>query len=675
MLLAVAMVGPRPVKKRRRYAQQPSPNARVEDHSFERDELPDDESDDDWIADDTHSLDLEADEGDEELSSERDVDLDAHSDDVNDVEDTGSAEIGNRTKSREWIRLEDGAVPGANSYPRKDDILAEYQRGLLTMDMQGVPCRPARKSDAREIPLPATEDFELDEIDTSSDDNYDEDDVEADDDDDDDDDQDDDVDGVDRGDESGSDPENGADQTVEFGESGDGRGQAKTPRSRPESVVGGEAYAHFLAAILAEDSPPAASLPGPFSSLLDDDFDADFDYLTAAAQTTEDPLEYRDDKAVHVSRREIVQLVSGAPARRRRHRNIAPSATSGGVAVRSVPLLLPRPDQGPNRPHELDIFQAGLPEPQHSSIFQLRPSYGAFPGGHPWTGFESNAMSNLTFARIREQLNIHVLLLVHVHATSSDTNVKSDTASMLRQMLEMRDLSHTYKSMFEPHRRRHEDPLHDSVGEDPAPVETCFGIPALDMVSSFLADSNAGQMGAMSLLERFRPFSDETTHTALSARISEPKFSSASEADLPWTVEDDFLLAMTVAKHTVDFGDESKDLLPHREVRDCERRMRYLSSRRCGDNPVKHQVHLLTLNQTPLSKEEIDIVKTALLQHGSDAEGNESRSRDIWKLIQRDFLPHRDWRQLERTWGWRESRRIYKKRSLQKKRKHAVGSN
>ncbi len=110
-----------------------------------------------------------------------------------------------------------------------------------------------------------------------------------------------------------------------------------------------EDYANFLQAILADDTRSPTALPPAISSFLDED-DADFDYLTAVAQTKEDPLEYRNDKAVHVSRREIVDLVGGHPARRRRLRRSGITATGVREARRKVAAPCPPTASGPVAP-------------------------------------------------------------------------------------------------------------------------------------------------------------------------------------------------------------------------------------------------------------------------------------------------------------------------------------
>jgi hypothetical protein len=652
-----------PVRKRPRYIPHAHSDERGNLDAFERDELPDDESDQDWVAHESLSGDQgEGGTDDGSDSATDDGDEYVENDHVDDEKTAGLLDLssaGNATAQQ----------PGPNcsvaSRLNSSGLLLEQPSLMAPGTRDVVGARSVKIGAAARQPT-WPENFELDEIETSSDDNYD-DDLEGEgaesDDDDDEDDYESDADGFDES-ESDAGDRTGRPNSLS---STDRRAPGKASRGRAESPVGGRDYAQFLATILAEDSPPMASVPGSFSALLDDDFDADFDYLTAAAQTTEDPQEFRNDKAVHVSRREIVQLVSGRPARRRRHRNIMPAAPSRSMPAGSFPN--PQSSNGAFTPHCLNPAFGTAPRIQQPALLQPRPAQGVIPIIHPWLGNADEVISEMTSARIREQLNIHVLLLAHVHAASHDAKAKTDTASLLREILEMRDLSQRYKAMFEPHRRDHEDTLHARVGRDLAPPETCFAIPALDVAAEFLADSYAGVSNANQSLERFRPFGDESVHRALAARITDSALLSDSEPGPPWTVEDDCLLAMTVAKHTIDFGDESKDLLPHRETRDCERRMRFLSSRRCGENPVKRQVHLVTLNQTPLSKDEIEIVKAGLLRYGNGFERDESRRRDLWKLVQRDFLPHRDWRHLERTWGWREARRAYKQRSLQKSKK------
>lgn len=119
----------------------------------------------------------------------------------------------------------------------------------------------------------------------------------------------------------------------------------------------------------------------------------------------------------------------------------------------------------------------------------------------------------------------------------------------------------------------------------------------------------------------------------------------------PWNAGDDNLLGLTIAKYGRDFGESSKDLLPHREEEDCRMRVRYLSSRRCGDNAVKRQVLLLSL---PLRPEEMRLIEEGAKRYGNldDCE--------TWKRIQREFLPGRDWLHLQKVYNWRMQRRKYK---------------
>lgn len=514
---------------------------------------------------------------------------------------------------------------------------------------------------------------------------------------------------------------------------------ADDSRQKEACTEGGEEYAKFLSAILMEDSPPTAGPQDASMSLLDDDFDADFDYLTAAAQVIEDPLEYRNDRTVHVSRKELVQLVSGLPPRRRRHRKnsqgvainngsyphapvtglLPPWATEGTGGLEYLahrPSFVPArgPDDSvPQETHETTseyltharpsaqipglhgetLQPATAPSAQQTAVAQMGQTrehslaYGCFgkervrnstallaPRPVAQIPLQS-VLSVENIAILQHQINLQVIMLAHVHLSAKDQSSKDLTSSLLRDLLQMRDTSREYKNKFESLRRSHELPLHSSIGAQPS-IETYFAAPALELAPAFLQDAKSDEYEAERLLERFYPFAPASIHKALMARSPPPKYSRASEAELPWTLEDDLLLAMTVAKHTVDFGDSSKDLLPHRETLDCERRMRYLSSRRCSDNLVKRQVHLMTINLQPLSKDEIELVKLGLKQYAGvgsndDAfENGQIDSREVWKLIQRDLLPHRDWRQLQKTWGWRESRRRYKQKARQKQSRH-----
>lgn len=138
---------------------------------------------------------------------------------------------------------------------------------------------------------------------------------------------------------------------------------------------------------------------------------------------------------------------------------------------------------------------------------------------------------------------------------------------------------------------------------------------------------------------------------------------------LVWTPADDFLLALTIAKYGREFGELNKDLLPHRDEEDCHRRVRYLASRRCGDNPVKRQV--LYLN-SPLQPEEIRLMEEGVRKfgHADDCE--------TWKRIQHELLPNRGWSHLQRIWNLRQSRRKYKanyRAKLAEKRRTRIATN
>lgn len=762
----------RPVKKRGRYASLQPSESSVRSDIFEVDELSDDESDSDWREEDCETDDvgddIDDDDVDENPSQLRGNDTAADS--YCDLE--ASCDRGDETRktsrndvNRRWANGEnDHAIPcddkpnGNCAQLRRLNFDSCLSGSMVNSPFlhAGVNEMPPATSDelfqtskdcalpCAELPPPGSleESFEQDELDTSSyessaisslysnDEEGSSDDVE-----------DPDLEENTNGpiEEQPSESRVGEEDEnhLTTGSDGDGiksvndgyRGSSQQScfhRDRKKDIAneGGEEYARFLAAILAEDSPPSANPRDPYSSLLDDDVDADFDYLTAVAELTEDPLEYRNDKAVHVSRREIVQLVSGVPTRRRRHRKtnhvIVGNANTLPVAVPGAPLRWhPQGStsifdatrhwntefQDSTTSNNMSVARpfiaahcadaaipvahmpvadpaAQLCYPQSAYNISTSRSYKK----HKNVGAGASLLAPRPVAQIplhailtpgaiavlQYQLNLQVVMLANVHVFAEDSNSKDHTASLLRQLVQMRDISREYKNMFEPLRRTHELPLHSSIGTQP-PVETYFAAPAVDLVEAFLADAASGQCIPKQLLERFYPFAPLAVHRALMQRAPPPKYSRSFEAELPWTVEDDLLLAMTVSKHTVDFGEDSKDLLPHRDTGDCERRMRYLSSRRCSDNPVKRQVHIMTTNLQPLSRDEIELVKFGLEEFAGLKTSNETDKtsaigkREVWKFIQRDLLPHRDWRQLEKTWGWRESRRKYKKNARHKR--------
>jgi hypothetical protein len=733
-----------PIKKRRTSGQTATP---APHDAFERDELSDDDSD--WRAPPDGAAD--GDDGEAEGDEEEGDD----EEDGDEGEDGKSSDdvAGSASKVAHDPPTRSACDPGGRgrSTSERNDALPGGTRFHVSADLPG----PAKERSGTAPANPAFDGFERDELETSSDDDDDDNLYDIDDDgddagDEDDGDDDDDDDGDDgdagQGEEGGArvDDPAGSPSSLQR----DGRGE------RVESADGGEDYQTFLRAILAEDAPPTAALPAAFSTLLDDDVDEDFDYMTAAAEQVEDPLEFRNDKTVHVTRREIVDLVAGAPTRRRRRHRAAAGAARRHAAHSPAslqplqasmparqspyaPLLAPpadaahHPAQPPppravcaHTPHmhvvppvlggsHVAAGTAAGPAVAAAAAAAAHPGaaphpspffapHGGCAGACAMTGAAAGAGPYLHFAppvpgtfvlpppqlalaprpeapplsaaefwarhvpTLHQQLNVHVLLLAHVHSRAAEAGAKETTASLFRELLHLRDVSRKYKNVFEPMRRKFEDPLYAGVGQQPVP-DSHFATPSLDVADAFLADAAAGKDDAAMLLTRFQPFADRSFNAALAPPLGGPhaNLSLAADQAMPWTAEDDQLLALTIAKHSIDFGDNWANLLPHRTVDACQKRMRYLSSRRCRDNPVKAEVHAMTSSVQPLSRMEIGIIRDGLARldpsRSLDDLDGDGPGADVWKLVQRDMLPHRDWRQLEKMWGWRQARRRHKR--------------
>lgn len=188
---------------------------------------------------------------------------------------------------------------------------------------------------------------------------------------------------------------------------------------------------------------------------------------------------------------------------------------------------------------------------------------------------------------------------------------------------------------------------------------SAYNLPVLGLLEQFISDCKTANLQEMpsGVLSRFAPFNAPHISQALRSRSHGRHYSPSSfrAGWFPWTAEDDQLLAMTMAKYGSNKVSQfSRDLLPHREEEDCQARVKYLSSRRCPDNPVKRQVMLIT---SPLNTFEIEQVTRGLSMFGR---GGNTDDASIWKQIQAELLPGREWSHLQKLWHWRETRRKYK---------------
>lgn len=410
---------------------------------------------------------------------------------------------------------------------------------------------------------------------------------------------------------------------------------------------GGDAYKMFLRSVLGEGETPEENRMPAISALLDDDDDFDFDYLRESALVDDDPFEYRDDRGVHVSRREVVQLCNGLDnSLRPRTRRAAPVARIV-VPPRSAPV------------------GATAPVVDHASLSLLR-----------------------------DQLRMHVHLLAAVHADAAllsrteqaqralpQRNIDDakralqTTTSLATSLIAMRDASVNFWSLIAPYRDAHERAKRASTPfcglVQAAPFASAFDSPALCSLSQFVqccAQADATRDTPLSLVNRYPTL----LHPQIASKLAPRPLrrSAKSERAPPWAPSDDNLLALTLRKHSRQFGAASLDLLPHRTTADCDNRVRYLSSRRCADNAVKRFV---LANSSALSKHELTVVQDALarlpIEKHSDA--------DTWKSIQRLHLPAREWSYLQKMWQLRESRRKYKANYRRKNRaaRHAASAD
>lgn len=475
-----------------------------------------------------------------------------------------------------------------------------------------------------------------------------------------------------------------------------------------DEQAGPDEYQQFLMGLLADTGDPRGAsdeagangitggLPPPSWALDDDD---DFDYLRESARVQDDPLEFRDD--LQVSRKELVQLFSNSTAgglrRQTRHSRIAqgsrqrqPSAAvpmSGAIAASSV--VVP----------SVQMPTAIIPSLRASSAEPL-PAQNSFASfiAPPHASFMNLPAHSLY--QFREQLSVHVQILTTIYAETKKAsrtigdkrpgNSSQETADvrtihaaanrsemLLRGLVENKKVSALYHQAVGTNLSRlkgfSERLLHRDRNSS-FTYESCkfsvYNLPVLDLLEPFISDCMTADVADMpaGVLERFKNFDRPDIAQALRARPHGRQYSASGSRPgwFPWTAEDDRLLAMTMAKYGSDeVGQFSKDLLPHRQEDDCQTRVRYLSSRRCPDNPVKRQVTFIT---SPLNKDEVELVRHGLIKFGRG--NNEDPS--VWKRIQAELLPGREWSHLQKLWNWRETRRKYKAKyrakSYQKKK-------
>lgn len=458
-------------------------------------------------------------------------------------------------------------------------------------------------------------------------------------------------------------------------------------------------YQRFLRGLLAESASiehrdnsrgAGEEIQGsaePPSWAMDDD--EDFDYLRESARVHDDPLEYRDD--YHVSRKELVQLLSsGKGTNLRRHTRHA-KARSNGRGVRdtsaappiSIPLSVLQPALGVTGASPAVPTAVGasitpvVPSPANVQV----PTFVAPPAA----GY--GCLPPATMLRYREQLGVHVQILTGLHANlmakvktaeegRSAGNSQPDepdlaaakqsvkrSETLIRGLIDNKRVSTLYHQVvatnmarLKPFEENIVNPAKNAMLRFENMRRSVYSLPVLDLLEPFLRDCTTMPASSLpaSALQPFQRFNRPDIAQALRPRRGQRHYvgSHTKPGWYAWSSSDDALLAMAIAKYGSDNVEFSKDLLPHRQNEDCLTRIRYLSSRRCPDNPVKRQVMLVS---APLSKAELEIVQKGLVMYGGNTDDPE-----VWKRIQRNLLPGRAWPYLQKLWTWRETRRKYK---------------
>lgn len=430
--------------------------------------------------------------------------------------------------------------------------------------------------------------------------------------------------------------------------------------SGPVSPSRDMTYAQFLQAL----NPSTATTPVPpeaFNQLLDDD--DEFDYMREAANVQDDPLEFRND--LPVSRREVAQLLS-----------------ERDLALRSQRKQRPKRGAAAARPPAGSISHVQNIVPAHAPVVVGGRAGVAAPAPMPMQSLPLlpgtiMPLNPLSIAHFQEQFKAFLQILAHVHANASKSCRMSEggqshqdakqsfdrSEQMLKRIIQQRQLSISYHDMVDNH-IMHISRFSDELGY--RAFQQCFrkenrrksvyAIDGFDCIEGFMSDCRTLPVevlpgGAEARLEKvLRPHLKQ----ALTTKKRQFTLTGAREGWFTWTSEDDRLLALTIAKYGREVGEYSRDLLPHRLEEDCQARVRHLSSRRCADNAVKRQVMHIS---APLNQQEV-----ALVQHGLQRFGGRVEDCEVWKRIQRDLLPGRQWSLLQKLWLWRETRKKTKAR-------------
>lgn len=469
-------------------------------------------------------------------------------------------------------------------------------------------------------------------------------------------------------------------------------------------------YAQFLRGLLnpdngvptASETRPAGSDTVPPSWALDDD--DDFDYLRESARVQDDPLEYRDD--LHVSRKELLQLFfnnTEGGLRRQTRRSRARQASVGRDPSRAASVA-----QAAHTPSALTGRSLILPATSMPGTVASGERTGVSAGSDPGRPeLPSQAVSGAFTAStaglsapalftFREQLRVYVQILTTIyaenqkkvrvarpechpdgsesggiHSEDRPLAVASEAASrsgaLIRDLLRNERVCAAYHEMVRNGMSKLRSYSKHQVGRDgtsdcnyKSSRTSVYDLPVLALLESFLKACSTAQPSTMpaSVLQSLQPHFRADLTSALLLRLRGRQYSARGSSRpgwYPWTAQDDNLLAMTMAKYGSEFGGFSADLLPHRKEDDCQTRVKYLSSRRCPDNAVKRQVMFIA---APLNRDEVALVRRGLELYGQRGLNEE----EVWRKIQSELLPKRDWSHLQRLWKWRETRRAHKAR-------------
>lgn len=423
--------------------------------------------------------------------------------------------------------------------------------------------------------------------------------------------------------------------------------------------------------------------------------DEDFNYLLEAAKIPDDPLEYRHD--YHVSRRELNQLLAqnrGKTGQRKTTRASKKRKESPGqgrkksrldTASKSLMIQKSR-SEVPITSTPLKV----LPTAKQSAPIATSGTTGLRAGSklplpevQTFANFPSQITNNFNY-----QMAVHVQILATIHAGLAtkkrvlsergsnsivpkendaqlkdlDGNLKR-TTNLINGLIDASNASNLYHQVMNNSLARLKPFAEKALMVDRNPMfkyknqrRCMYNLSVLKLLPIFIQDCNSLHLGNMPsiALQRLQPHFFPNITTALSVKKVQRKISGSHKRKgwYEWTSADDKLLAMMIAKYGSDTAGFKGDLLPHRLNEDCMARIRYLSSRRCEDNLVKTQMMNVT---SPLSKEEIEIVAQGLAIYGRDVDDPE-----VWKRIQRDLIPGREWSHVRKLWIFRETRRKYK---------------